>query len=171
MGKDKEMFQDFWEAKLDGQFQPCDRYRKRAYICSPLHAEDQHGQEENMRRARKYMLYAHEKMGFLARAPHAYLPMLLCDSIPAERAVALQFGLRLLELSDVLLVCGSVLSGGMKSEIGHAAELGIPITVFHEELYIPVRRLATQAGADKRLVTWDGGHEMLGSRSCASGTV
>ncbi len=46
---------------------------------------------------KEYMHYAAKEMGLAARAPHAYLPMLLCDRIPNERALALQFGLRLLE--------------------------------------------------------------------------
>ena len=43
----------------------------------------------NMHSARAYMYYAMEKMGYAARAPHAYLPMLLCDRVPSERAIAL----------------------------------------------------------------------------------
>lgn len=45
-----------------------------------------------------------------ARAPHAFLPMLLCDGVPSERAIALKFGIELLERSDVLLVCGNRIS-------------------------------------------------------------
>lgn len=72
------------------------------------------------------MLYANEHMGHLARAPHAYLPMLVCDKLPAERSMALRFGLELLVQSDLLLVCGNVLSKGMRGEITHAAKLGMP---------------------------------------------
>ena len=76
-----------------------------------------------MRTARAYMFYALKKMGMCARAPHAFLPMLLCDKVPSERAIALKFGIELLERSDVLLVCGNRISNGMKSEIANAAML------------------------------------------------
>lgn len=92
-----------------------------------------------------------------------YLPMLLCDHVEAERALALQFGLQLLEQSEVLLICGDRISRGMKGEIHHAAQLGIPIIVYCEDLYLDVRKLATQAGADKKLVTMDETHPALAS--------
>ena len=84
------------EKLLELQFQKPDRTRKKAYICSPFHDPVVEKQRDNMLRARLYMLYANEHMGYLARAPHAYLPMLVCDRIPAERAMALRFGLELL---------------------------------------------------------------------------
>ena len=102
-------------------------------------------------------------LGYLARAPHAYLPMLLCDHVAAERALALQFGLQLLEQSEVLLICGGRISRGMKGEIHHAAQLGIPIIVYCEDLYLDVRKLATRAGADKKLVAMDETHPALAS--------
>lgn len=109
------------------------------------------------------MLYARTMLGYMARAPHAYLPMLLCDHVAAERALALQFGLQLLEQSEVLLICGDRISRGMKGEIHHAAQLGIPIIVYCEDLYLDVRKLATRAGADKKLVAMDETHPALAS--------
>ena len=89
-----------YDKLLERQFQKPDRTKKKVYICSPFSDPDPDKQRDNMRRARLYMLYANEHMGYLARAPHAYLPMLICDRIPAERAMALRFGLELLEMSD-----------------------------------------------------------------------
>ena len=159
----KETYDTSWERKLDRRFQKNDRYKKRAYICSPLSAATAEEQLNNMRRAREYMLYADDALGYLARAPHAYLPMLLCDALASERALALQFGLSLLELSELLLVCGERISTGMKGEIAHAAKLGIPITVFDENIYLDVKKLVTQAGASKKLVTLDERHPVLAS--------
>lgn len=150
------------EKLLEHQFQKPDRTRKKAYICSPFHDPVVEKQRDNMLRARLYMLYANEHMGYLARAPHAYLPMLVCDRIPAERAMALRFGLELLELSDVMLVCGTELSKGMRDEITHAAKLGIPIVTFDEDLHIEVRKLVTKAGASKHLASMDREHTVLG---------
>ena len=125
-----EMCCDGFDQKLERQFLKPNRHLKKVYVCSPYSDPDPEVQLDNMRRARLYMLYANEHMGYLARAPHAYLPMLVCDGIPTERAMALRFGLELLERSDLLLVCGTTLSKGMKGEITHAAKLGIPIQVF-----------------------------------------
>ena len=151
-----------YDQKLERQFQKPNRSKKKVYICSPFSDPDPDNQQENMRRARLYMLYANEHMGYLARAPHAYLPMLVCDKIPAERAMALRFGLELLEKSDMLLVCGTELSKGMKGEITHAAKLGIPIQVFDDDLYGEVRKLVTQTGASKKLVELNREHSVLG---------
>lgn len=118
-------YHESWERELDRQFLKNDRYRKRAYICSPLSGSTAEEELSNIWRARAYMLYARTMLGYMARAPHAYLPMLLCDHVAAERALALQFGLQLLEQSEVLLICGGRISRGMKGEIHHAAQLGM----------------------------------------------
>ena len=157
-----EMCCDGFDQKLERQFLKPNRHQKKVYVCSPYSDPDPEVQLDNMRRARLYMLYANEHMGYLARAPHAYLPMLVCDSIPTERAMALRFGLELLERSDLLLVCGTTLSKGMKGEITHAAKLGIPIHVFDDDLYVQVRKLVTQTGASKKLVELSREHSVLG---------
>ena len=147
-----------WEKELLYQFSKKDKSRKRAYICSPLSAESSDGIVKNMRCARGYMYYAMKKMNLYAGAPHAYLPMLLFDQVPAERAIGLQFGLRLLEQSDMLFVCGSQLSEGMRSEIAYAAKLKMPIVAFDEDLYLEVQKEVNKAGQNKRLVKLDRDH-------------
>lgn len=156
-------YEESWERELDRQFLKNDRYRKRAYICSPLSGNTAEEELSNIWHARAYMLYVRTMLGYLARAPHAYLPMLLCDHVAAERALALQFGLQLLEQSEILLVCGGRISRGMKGEIHHAARLGIPIIVYSEDICLDVRKLVTQAGASKKLVTLDASHPALAS--------
>ena len=103
----------------------------------------------------EYGIYAMKKMNVSARAPHAYLPALLCEQIPSERALALEFGMKLLENCEVLFVCGDRISNGMKGEIGKAASLNMAIIVFDESLYPAVRKLVTQHGGDKAKVTLD----------------
>ncbi len=112
----------------------------------------------DMRTARAYMFYALKQMGMCARAPHAFLPMLLCDGVPSERAIALKFGIELLERSDVLLVCGNRISNGMKSEIANAAMLRMPIIVFDDMLYLEVQKLVTQKNGDKKTVKLESNH-------------
>ena len=97
----ENIYHDYWEQELLYQFLKNDRCKKRAYICSPLSAVTDEEMVENIKIARAYMYYAMKKMGMNASAPHAYLPMLLCDKVPADRSIALQFGLELLEESDV----------------------------------------------------------------------
>lgn len=153
-----EMNRDDWEKELLYQFSKKDKSRKRAYICSQLGAVSSDEAIENMHIARAYMYYAVKRMNLYASAPHAYLPMLLFDQVPAERAIALQFGIRLLEQSDMLLVCGSQLSEGMRSEIAYAAKLKMPIVAFDEDLYLEVQKEVNKAGQNKRLVKLDRDH-------------
>ena len=157
-----------WEEGLEANMLQKRKHRKKVYICSPLSGETAEEILSNIRNARAYMYYIGVKMNAVARAPHAYLPFLLCDDIPAERSLALQFGLRLLEESDALFVCGNRISGGMKGEIQRAAELKMPITVFDRDTYIEVRRLATQCGADKKLVAFSECHDTLAASSPVS---
>lgn len=102
------IYHQYWQQELMYQLASADRYRKRAYVCSPFRADTHEQCEKNLRTARAYMFYANKKMNMNAAAPHAYLPLLLCDEIPAERAIALRFGLEILEQSDII---SAVLSG------------------------------------------------------------
>lgn len=111
------IYHQYWQQELMYQLASADRCRKRAYVCSPFRADTREQCEKNLRTARAYMFYANKKMNMNAAAPHAYMPLLLCDEIPAERAIALRFGLEILEQSDVMLVCGNRLSNGMRGEI------------------------------------------------------
>ena len=90
--KMENIYHDYWQQELMYQFLVDDKCKKKAYVCSPYSAEDNEGMLQNMRTARAYMFYALKKMGMCARAPHAFLPMLLCDNVPSERAIALKFG-------------------------------------------------------------------------------
>lgn len=162
------IFTDNWEQRLEMQFLKNDRCKKRAYVCSPLSAEDDAGFLRNMHTARAYMYYASEKMGMYARAPHAYLPMLLCDRLPSERALALSFGLSLLENSEVILICGNRLSSGMKGEIAHAARFQMPMIVFDEGMYHEVQKEITKHGGNKRFVQLDRENYVMGFSSPVS---
>ena len=161
----KQMFTENWESKLETQFFKNDRCRKRAYICSPLRGRNEEETLDNMKNAQAFMYCAMTELGYYARAPHAYLPMLLHDAVPAERALALQFGRRLLESSDILLVCGNQLSLGMQDEIRHAIPLAMPIYTFDKEMYHAVQKHVTLYGGKKQLVHLDLAHPFLGWES------
>ena len=100
---------------------------KRIYICSPLRADSYPDMLRNMNRAQHYIEITAGRHKCRAVAPHAYMPFILDDNEPDERALALDFGKKLLELCDVLIVCGDVISDGMRGEILYAAQLGLPI--------------------------------------------
>lgn len=97
------------------------------YVCSPLSAPTRAEITVNSQRARTYMAMCEREFGCRAVAPHAYLPYLLDDSNPEERALALSFGASLLALCDRLVIYGDRISSGMKEEIRRSRELGIPI--------------------------------------------
>lgn len=67
-------YHESWERELDRQFLKNDRYRKRAYICSPLSGSTAEEELSNIWRARAYMLYARTMLGYLARAPTPICP-------------------------------------------------------------------------------------------------
>ena len=97
------------------------------YVCSPLSAPSRAERLANAAKASTYVAFAEREFGGRAVAPHAYLPYLLDDTIPEERALALEFGLKLLGLCSQLVVYGSRISNGMKTEIAAAGRLGIPV--------------------------------------------
>lgn len=104
--------------------------KKRGYLCSPLSAPTTQGIEFNMTAAKIYKSLLEEQFSMDVKATHIYLPMLLDDNIPKERALALSFGLELLKICDVLFVCGNRISDGMYGEIKQATQQYIPIFCF-----------------------------------------
>lgn len=149
------LFHDHWQQELMYQLVSVDRSRKRVYICSPLRAETEDDMTQNMRAARAYMFYAIKKLHARARAPHAFLPLFLCDEIPGDRALALKFDLELMEQCDILFVCGNRISSGMRGEIARAAVLHMPIMVFDADVYQEVKKIVTQNNGVKNKVHLD----------------
>lgn len=101
--------------------------RNLIYVCSPLSAPTRAEMLANAAKAAAYMVRAENEFGGRSVAPHAYLPYLLDDSVPEQRALALEFGRTLLGMCSLLVVFGSKISKGMASEIAQAQELGIPV--------------------------------------------
>jgi len=98
----------------------------RVYICSPYRGDT----EGNTQNALRYCRFAVER-GYFPLAPHCYLPLFMDDNIPAERELALSFGLRLLNGCRELWVFGDVISEGMKTEIAKARDKRIPVKYFN----------------------------------------
>lgn len=157
----KEIFVEDWENELEVQFFSDDPVRKKAYVCSPLSADTALDFQFNMYAARAYMLYALLRLDYLARAPHGYLPIILCDKNSDERTLALQFGLKLMEYSDVMLVCGNRLSRGMVGEIVQAVTLNKKIIVFDQPLCHEVRKIVLANRGHRSLVSLDLSHPAM----------
>ena len=100
---------------------------KKAYICSPLSAPDAKGISHNMDMARFYMERMHDLYHCRSFASHAYLPLMLDDSIPEEREIALRIGMELMDLCDTLIICGRRVSSGMAGEIKEAFLKGMEV--------------------------------------------
>ena len=101
----------------------------RVYIASPFKGDT----ERNVQNALRYCRFAVEQ-GYFPLAPHCYLPLFMDDDDPAERELALSFGLRLLNGCKELWVFGDRISEGMKQEIKAAKKWHIHIRQFTENL-------------------------------------
>lgn len=101
--------------------------KELVYVCSPLSADTAEGIRLNMLKAKEQMEVISEVYNCRAIAPHAFLPEYLDDHNPKERELGIKFGLDLLKLCKLLVVCGDVISDGMKREIEVAKTLGIDI--------------------------------------------
>lgn len=159
------VFKNDWEIVLGKQFLVNNKTKKKAYICSPLRADTLSKQDMNSKAARAYMYYGFMKLGYKTRAPHAYLPALICESVPIEREMALRFGLKLIELSDVLLVCGDKVSCGMIDEIIQSVRLGLEIFVFNEKIFPKVKMIVNQTCNGNGKVHLSKVHEFMGLSS------
>ena len=157
----KNIYHEFWEQELASQFFNVDRSKQKAYVCSPLSADSEGGILSNMYTARAYMYYAMKQMQLYASAPHAFLPMLLSDKIPADRALGLDFGLRLLSQCDILLICGNRITNGMRDEIERAIILRMPIIAFDEGVYLEVEKIISKLGGNQRSLRLDKDHVVM----------
>ena len=83
--------------------------------------------KENIARANAYAREEAIK-GHCAIAPHCIFTQFLNDSIPEERDIGMKMGIALLLRCDALLVCGNIISEGMKVEIKIAYENGIDVS-------------------------------------------
>ena len=73
-----------------------------------------------MKMARKYEKFANYISGNRNKAIHGYLPELLDDNNKNERALALKWGIELLDKADSIIICGYTISKGMAAEIERA---------------------------------------------------
>lgn len=108
---------------MDGKI----RRGKLVYIASPYAGDV----EKNIAFAKAACRYAMEQ-GCTPVAVHLIYPQLLNDSIPEEREMGIQMGLRVLKACDELWICGDRVSQGMQAEYQAAKALGMSIQYFTE---------------------------------------
>lgn len=101
----------------------------KVYICSPFAGDT----ETNTANALKYCRFALSK-GKFPIAPHCYLPRFMDDSNPAERELAISFGIRMLYECREVWIFGRNISEGMKKEILAAKWHQIRIRQFNENM-------------------------------------
>jgi hypothetical protein len=101
----------------------------KVYICSPFRGDIKKNTENVIR----YCRFA-VKQGVFPIAPHAYLPLFMDDYNPAERELALSFGMRLLGGCKQLWVFGERISDGMFKEIKAARKRGTTVRYFNESM-------------------------------------
>lgn len=95
---------------------------KLIYICSPYAGDI----ERNVRFAQEACRYA-VSQNCAPVAVHLLYPQLLDDTVPEERKIGIQMGLRVLAGCEELWLCGSCISTGMRCELLEAQRLGIPV--------------------------------------------
>ena len=105
--------------------------RHLAYITAPWEDDP----VENVERAARYCRAVYEA-GYAPICPVLFLPHFLHDPVPQEHKDGIDIGRDLLRRSHVLVVCGSVVTGGMKNDIAIAQRLGITATTLEGILTI-----------------------------------
>ena len=97
--------------------------RPLAYVTAAWYG----GDSENAEQAARYCRAVYEA-GFSPICPTLYLPLFLNDAIPEEHKSGIDMSRDLLRRSHVLVVCGSISTEGMKSDVAVAQRLGITAT-------------------------------------------
>lgn len=112
---------------------------KLIYIASPYAGDV----EANVAFAKLACRFAISQ-GHTPIAVHLLYPQMLEDGDPAERALGLRLGHRVLGACDELWACGDRVSSGMKREIEEAKSLGVPVRWVPEQ---ELRETMTQEAA------------------------
>lgn len=110
--------------------------RDKIYICSPFRVPDavrQRGARATLRQHQLHLAWAIAmsrrafEEGFFPVAPHLYVPIFVHDDVPAERNMALDWGLEW--MGDCLAVWKLDVpsSLGMQGELSRATAIRIPV--------------------------------------------
>lgn len=101
--------------------------RPLAYICSPIHFENDQQTKRDMKQASEYCRVLYEA-GYTPIAPHMFIPSYVDIGIAEERQELKQMSLALLRRCHVLVLCGGEANCGMLELIQAAHNLHITAT-------------------------------------------
>ena len=101
--------------------------RPFAYICSPIHFDDEQHTKADMKQASEYCRILYEA-GYTPIAPQMFLPHYLDTKIAEERQELKQISICLLRRCHVLVLCGNEANCGMLELIQAAHNLHITAT-------------------------------------------
>jgi hypothetical protein len=99
------------------------------YVASPLNASSEKKIKKNMKKARAYESVLNILTGVRNRAIQGYVPSVLNDKNPEERQMGLDLGIKMLKMSDAIILCGTKITDGMAAELKVALEDGMKIYV------------------------------------------
>lgn len=116
------------------------------YICAPLRG-NVIGNIEFARRKAQEVFQA----GGIPVCPHLMFPSIADVNDPAQDRAAREMGFRLVESCQRVHVYGSTITEGMRAEIQHAQEQGIPVVYEREppQRVRPRKRSAQKGGRDR----------------------
>jgi len=144
-----------WEQDLEAGILRHGGDEHRIHICSPFGGADWKEVQRNMLAARFYMYLVWLFDRRIARAPHAYLPLLYSNDNSLEYGDARGCRMILVANSGELYVCGNQVTEGMREEIKHAISFKRPVTVFNPDIFDEVDAMFRKARADRRLLIID----------------
>lgn len=104
------------------------KHKKLIYIASPYAGDI----ELNVAFAQRACRFAISQ-GYAPLASHLIYPQMLDDNDPLERRIGMELGLRLIDASEEIWLCGDVMSPGMAAEKEYAESVGLAVRSFSME--------------------------------------
>lgn len=116
------------------------------YICAPLRGDVENNIEFARQKAQEVF-----RAGGIPVCPHLMFPPIADPEHPAQDQAAREMGLRLVESCQQVHVYGSTITEGMRAEIQHAQEQGIPVIYEREppQRAQPRKRPAQKGGPER----------------------
>ena len=128
------------------------------YVCSPLSAPTRAEMLANAAKASTYMMKAEQEFGNRAVAPHAYLPFLLDDTAPEERALALEFGQDVYKRQGLQALLVRRILNPSKAD---SALFEAVIEMFSTQLYKDAGIVVVRLDPDHDLTNWCLGNQFI----------
>lgn len=142
----RQVVAQYLDLFLDRQQERIQDGPQMVYICAPLRGDVEKNIEFARRKAQEVF-----QSGNIPVCPHLMFPPIADPEHPAQDQAVRDMGLRLVEFCQQIHVYGSTITEGMRAEIQHAQEKGIPV-VFEQEpsqRRQPRKRSARKGGRER----------------------